>query len=153
MNINKWHIIDHDLMLTVYRTDVCSLCGTWYTCLCSSVFHVVMSCSGICIILHPEAQDMAVFGARAQKDRKVGNPCNLSSTPTSNKHTFSGEWGLFLQTRVISRTQMVHSSWVLGGRCFSNQVTLANLKELQVDRWHEWWQCPSGCWTGSKSIQ
>lgn len=101
MNINKWHIIDHDLMLTVYRTDVCSLCGTWYTCLCSSVFHVVMSCSGICIILHPEARDMA---ARAQKDRKVGNPCNLSSTPTSNKHTFSGEWGLFLQTRVISRT-------------------------------------------------
>ena len=132
--------------------------GIHYTCLCSNVFHVV-----ICHVAEYASSSIRrpkIWLFLVLEHRKtgkpplacMGNPCNLSSTPTSNKHTFSGEWGLFLQTRVISRTQMVHSSWVLGGRCFSNQVTLANLKELQVDRWHEWWQCPSGCWKGSKSI-
>ena len=44
MNEHKWQYMTYHISWSkcLYRTVFCSLSGTWYTCLCSNVFHVVI---------------------------------------------------------------------------------------------------------------
>lgn len=80
------------------------LFAVWYTCLCSNVFHVVICHVAEYASSFIRRPKIRLFLVHRKTGKPLlacmGNPATSQLPPTSNKHTFSGEWGLFLQTRV-----------------------------------------------------